>query len=184
MLAFIMTTLRIVLTEKTFNEMKRILIFFAFVALLASCGSAKSISYLHKPLAAEGCEVSYSALQQDGQLYIVVSVKSDRLVFNDFPTLMLRNFDDIVLKLDGTNLQSRTETSGMLISNVYVPISELNAMAQFPVSSTDIDFFKSGIAKVRLSTVPIVHEKSFSQDIIGKYLYKTLHQASVSENAF
>ena len=171
-------------TAKTYNDMKRVLFLFVLVALLASCGSAKSVTYIHKPLAAEGCEVSYSAIQQDGQLYIVVTVKSDRLVFNDSPTLMLRNFEDKVLKLDGTNLQSRTENSGMLISNVYVPISELNAMAQFPVDSTDIDFFMSGIAKVRLSTVPIVHEKTFTQDIIGRYLYKTLQQASVSEDTF
>lgn len=164
--------------------MKRVLFLFAIVALLASCGSAKSVSYLHKPLAAEGCEVSYSALQQDGQLYIFVTVKSDRLVFNDTPTLMLRNFEDKVLKLDGTNLQARTETSGMLISNVYVPISELNAMAQFPVDLADVNFFKSGISKVRLSTVPIVHEKSFSSDIIGKYLYSELLGAYSSENSF
>ena len=169
---------------KTFNDMKRILIFFAFITFLASCGSAKSVSYLHKPLAAEGCEVSYSAVQQDGQLYIVVTVKSDRLVFNDTPTLMLRNFEDKVLKLDGTNLQARTETSGMLISNVYVPISELNAMAQFPVDIADVNFFKSGIAKVRLTTVPIVHERAFSRDLIGKYLYTELLGAYSSESTF
>ena len=164
--------------------MKRILFLFAFIGLLASCGSAKSVTYLHKPLAAEGCEVSYSAVQQDGQLYIVVTVKSDRLVFNDTPTFMLRNFEDKVLKLDGTNLQARTETSGMLISNVYVPISELNAMAQFPVDLADVSFFKPGIAKVRLSTVPIVHEKTFSSDVIGKYLYSELLGAYSSESTF
>lgn len=152
--------------------------------LLVACGPAKNVSYSHKPLSAEGCNVSYSALQQDGQLYIVVTVKSDRLVFGDNPVMMLKNFDGEILKLDGANLQAQTKTSGVLIGSMVLPVSELNALAQFPVNSTDVDFFKSGIAKVRLSTVPIVHEKTFSQDIIGRYLYKTLQQASVSEDSF
>ena len=85
---------------------------------------------------------------------------------------MLRNFEDKVLKLDGTNLQARTETSGMLISNV------------FPVDIADVNFFKSGIAKVRLTTVPIVHERAFSRDLIGKYLYTELLGAYSSESTF
>jgi hypothetical protein len=164
--------------------MKRILLYFALIALFLSCGSSKSVSYTHKPLAEEGCSVAYSALQQDGQLYIFVTVKSDRLIFNDTPSLMLKNFEGGVLTLEGVNLQSRTETSGMVISNVFVPISEVKAMAQFPVDATDIDFFKSGISKVRLSTVPIVHEKSFSSDKIGKYLYTGLLSAESSVHSF
>ena len=54
-------------------------------ALLVSCGPAKNVSYVYKPLSAEGCEVSYSALQEDGQLYVIVTIRSDRLVFNDTP---------------------------------------------------------------------------------------------------
>ena len=164
--------------------MKRICLFVALTALLLSCGSANSISYTHKPLAAEGCSVTYSAVQQDGQLYIIVTVKSDRLVFTDTPTMMLKNFNGEVLKLEGTNLQSRTETSGVLIGSMVLPVSELNALAQFPVALGDIDFFKSGIAKVRLSTVPLVHEKTFSKDVIGRSLYSELLSAYSSESTF
>lgn len=170
--------------KKLTNKMKRILLFLAFISLLLSCGSSKSISYTHKPLAAEGCSVSYSALQQDGQLFIIVTVKSDRLVFSDAPTMMLKNFDGDVLKLEGTNLQSRTETSGILIGSMVLPVSELNALAQFPVALGDIEFFKSGIAKVRLSTVPLVHEKTFSKDVIGRPLYSELLGAFSSESTF
>lgn len=171
------------LTIKTHN-MKRILLFIALSALFLSCGSSKSVSYTHKALADEGCSVSYSALQQDGQLFIIVTVKSDRLVFNDAPTMMLKNFDGEILKLEGTNLQSQTKTSGVLIGSMVIPVSELNALAQFPVDATDIYFFKSGIAKVRLSTVPIVHEKTFSNDKIGRYLYSELLSAFSSESTF
>ena len=164
--------------------MKKLILFVFLTVLLLSCGSAKSVSYTHKPLAAEGCSVTYSALQQDGQLFIVVTVKSDRLVFSDAPTMMLKNFDGEVLKLEGTNLQSRTETSGVLIGSMVLPVSELNALAQFPVTPGEIEFFKSGIAKVRLSTIPIVHEKTFSNDKIGRYLYSELLSAFTSESSF
>ena len=169
---------------KTYNNMKRMLLLSVLAMLIAACGPAKNVSYSHKPFTTESCDVSYSALQHDGQLYIVVTVKSERLVFGDSPTMMLKNFDGETLKLAGVNLQAQTETSGILIGSMVLPVSELRAMAQFPVDSTDIDFFKSGIAKVRLSTVPIVHEKTFGKDIIGGYLYKTLQQANVSEDSF
>ncbi len=164
--------------------MRKILCLFAVVALLVSCGAAKSVSYMHKPLAAEGCSVSYSAIQNDGQAMIVVTVKSDRLVFSNNPTMMLKNFKGEVLKLEGIDLQSRSETGGVLINNVVVPVTELSAMAEFPVNEKDFDFFASGISKVRLSTVPIVHEKEFSSDVIGEYLFTSLQKVSTSEESF
>ena len=154
--------------------MKRVALLILTLLIIASCGTPKSVSYTHKALAAEGCSVSYSVVSQDGQPAIVVSVKSDRLVFGNNPIMQLKNFKGEVLKIEGTNLQSRTETIGVPINNVVVPISELNALAQFPINAEDIPFFESGIVKVRLSTVPHVHEKTFSKDLIGSYLYKAL----------
>lgn len=164
--------------------MKKAFYLLALVVILASCGTAKSVSYTHRPLAAEGCSVSYSAAQNNGQLMIYVTVKSDRLVFSNSPTMMLKNFKGEVLKLEGIDLQSRTETGGVLINNVVVPITELKALAEFPIDKKDIGFFASGIAKVRLSTVPIVHEKEFSSDVIGNYLFSSLQKASVSVDTF
>lgn len=164
--------------------MKKLFYLFVLIAVLTSCGTAKSVSYLHKPLAAEGCSVSYSTSQNGGQLMIVVTVKSDRLVFDSKPTMMLKNFKGEVLKLEGYNLQSRSETSGVFVSNVVVPITELNAMAEFPVDAKDIGFFASGIAKVRLSTVPIMHERVFPKDAIGKYLYNSLRKARTAATSF
>lgn len=160
--------------------MKKAFYILALIAILASCGSAKSVSYTYRPLAAEGCTVSYSTAQNDGQLMIVVTVKSDRLVFNNHPTMLLKNFKGEVLKLEGMDLQARTETGGYLINNVGVVITELSAMAEFPIDEKDIDFFASGVSKVRLSTVPIVHEREFDSDVIGNYLFSSLKKASIS----
>lgn len=152
--------------------------------VLAACGPAKSVSYTHYPLAPEGCTVSYSALQSNGQLFIIVTVKSDRLVFGNEPVMMLKNFDGEVLKLSGQNLQTQSETAGVFVNNIMFPVPELSAIAQFPTGRSDIGFFRSGISKVRLTTVPIIHEKSFTQDKIGSYLFRELIKAYGSEENF
>ena len=164
--------------------MKKILYLFSFVSIFASCGPAKSVSYSYKPLAAEGCSVSYSVVQSENQANIVVTVQSDRLVFGNTPTMMLKNFKGEVLKLEGVNLQSRSETGGVLINNVIIPVTELSAMAEFPIEEKNIDFFASGISKVRLSTVPIVHEREFKKDVIGGYLFTTLRKINISDDTF
>lgn len=164
--------------------MKKLFYLFVLIAVLTSCGSARSVSYWHKPLAAEGCSVSYSTSQNNGQLMIVVTIESDRLVFDSKPTMMLKNFRGEVLKLEGYSLQSRSETGGVFVSNVLIPITELNAMAEFPVDAKDIGFFASGIAKVRLSTVPIMHEREFSKDVIGQYLYNSLRKGRMAATSF
>ena len=167
----------------SFN-MRKIILLLVIVATLVSCGSTKCVSYSHRPLAAEGCNVSYSTVQDDGQSMIVVSIKSDRLVFGNNPTMMLKNFKGEVLKLSGVSLQSRSNTGGVLVSNMVVPITELNAMAEFPIEDKNIDFFASGISKSRLNTVPIVHEKEFNSDVIGRYLYCNLLKMKYSKDKF
>ncbi len=164
--------------------MKKLILFIAGLFFLVSCGTQKQMTYMHRPLAAEGCTVTWSVLPENGQLNIVATVKSDRLVFSNTPTMMLKNFDGEVLQLEGTSLQPRSETGGIVSSGVIIPISEVSSIAQFPISEYDIPFFKSGISKVRLTTVPLVHEKEFSHDQIGSFLYKALTNAKNSVNEF
>ena len=73
---------------------KRILTAFIFSLLfiVTSCSTAMKVGYAHKPLAAEGCEVNYSVSQQSEDLFIIVSISSDRLVFTDAPTMKMSNF--------------------------------------------------------------------------------------------
>lgn len=44
-------------------------------------------------------------------------------------------------------------------------------MAQFKITPEQFEKIKDGIAKVRLSTIPIEHERTFRKDKIGKKLY-------------
>lgn len=50
----------------------------SLLLIVTSCSTAMKVGYTHKPLAAEGCEVSYSISQQSKDLFIIVSISSDR----------------------------------------------------------------------------------------------------------
>ena len=151
-------------------------ILFITAIWLVSCGSAKSVGYTHRALATDGCHISYSVVNKDG-LKILVSVRSDRLVFPENPEMKFKNFEGQVMELKGEALQTRSETGGVVMNNIVIPISEICAMAYFDVKPEDITFFESGIMKVMVSTLPIEHVRSFKKDKIGKYLHNELCKA-------
>lgn len=47
-----------------------------------------------------------------------------------------------------------------------------------------IPFFESGIQKVRITTIPLIHEKTFTNDVIGHWLYKKLGEALKANDDF
>ena len=65
-----------------------------------------------------------------------------------------------------------------------MPFSEMDALAQFYINVHDIPFFQSGIMKIRLSTLPIVHETSFLEDQIGVRLYNELTKVQADADDF
>ena len=63
---------------------------------------AQSVSYSYKPFSEESCTVSYTPVFVGDTEYIVVNVRSDRLVFSDNPIMMVRFFNtDQTLQLSG-----------------------------------------------------------------------------------
>ncbi len=148
--------------------------FFAVVlfCMLASIGKAQTVGYYYKPLAAEGCNMKYSVTKQDTIYYIVATVKSERLSFLKEPIMLIKNFDGQVIKLYGNNIGNSSETGGILIGNVLCPETEIISTAQFKIMPEQFESIKNGISKVRLSTTPIVHEREFTKDKIGKKLYQ------------
>lgn len=74
---------------------------------------AQTVSYTYRPLSAEGCTVSYTPSFVGDTAYIVVSVQSDRLVFSDNPTMMVRFFNtDQILQLEGKKLDATSSEGG------------------------------------------------------------------------
>lgn len=145
---------------------------------------AQSVSYTYKPLAAEGCTVRYSVAKQDSSYYIVVTIRSDRFQFLKETTMMIRNFSDEVLKLEGKYIGDGSETAGVVVGNMVLPVTELSTTAMFPITPEQMQFLNSGIAKIRISAIPMNHERTFKKDKIGKKLYKYLKDLTMGKDDF
>lgn len=162
--------------------MKKILL----ILFLAVCfdTAAQTVGYSYHPLAAEGCNMKYSVTKQDTDYYIIVTVRSDRLKFLKESTFLIKNFDGEVLKLQGDLIGNGNESIGVMVGNLMLPVSEINSTAQFRISPEQFEKIKNGIAKVRLSTIPIEHERTFKKDKIGKKLYQFYLKAKSKDNDF
>lgn len=134
--------------------------------------AAQSVDYTYRPLAAEGCNMKYSVTKQDSVYYIIVTVRSDRLKFLKESTFLIKNFEGDVIKLHGDLIDNSSESVGVMVGDMMLPITEINSTAQFKISPEEFELIKKGIAKVRLSTIPIEHERTFNKDKIGRKLYQ------------
>lgn len=133
---------------------------------------AQTVGYSCRPLAATGCKMRYSVAKQDTSYYIIASMKSERLSFLKDPIMQIKTFEGHVMKLYGSVIGSGSESGGILIGNFLCSITENNTIVQFQITSKQLELLNSGVAKVRLSTIPIEHERTFSKDKIGKKLYQ------------
>lgn len=163
--------------------MKKVIL-FAIMFVWAVLSFAQSVSYTYKPLAAEGCSVMYTVAKQDSSYYIVVSIKSDRFQFLKETTMMLRNFNNEVLKLEGKHISDGSETGGIVAGNMVIPVTELSTTAQFPITPEQMEFFSNGIAKIRITAIPMNHERTFKKDKIGKKLYTYLKKITEDKDDF
>ena len=146
--------------------------------------NAQTVGYTYRPLAAEGCNMKYSVAKQDTAYYIIATVKSDRLNFLKESTMLLKTFDGEVIKLYGSQIGSGSETAGIVSGNIVLPVTEISSTAQFKISPQQFELLKKGVAKIRLSTIPIEHERTFAKDKIGKKLYQFFLKQKNKDNDF
>lgn len=146
--------------------------------------NAQTVGYTYRPLAAEGCNMKYSVAKQDTAYYIIATVKSDRLNFLKESTMSLKTFDGEVIKLYGSQIGSGSETAGIVSGNIVLPVTEISSTAQFKISPQQFELLKKGVAKIRLSTIPIEHERTFAKDKIGKKLYQFFLKQKNKDNDF
>lgn len=148
------------------------------------CTYAQVVRYSYKPLAAEGCRMSYSVTKQDTSYYIIATVSSDRMKFLKESTMMIRTFKDEILKLDGTLIDNDTESAGLVSGNIVIPVTEIKSTAQFKITPKQFELLQQGVKKIRLSTIPIKHERTFKKDKIGKKLYNFFIEQQKEEDDF
>ncbi len=152
--------------------MKKYILFFTLWFAIMTYLQAQSVSYTYRPFADEGCFVTYTPSFIGDTAYIVVNIRSDRLVFNDNPIMMVRFFNtNQIIQLTGKKLDATSNDGAILVGNVLVPFSEVKAMAMFKVSEQEMELFKCGVERIRLSTFPITHDRTFHKDKIGIPLY-------------
>lgn len=162
-----------------------ILIILSIVLTMCSINiNAQTVGYTYRPLAAEGCNMKYSVGKQDTAYYIIATVKSDRLNFLKESTMLLKTFDGEVIKLYGSQIGSGSETAGIVSGNIVLPVTEISSTAQFKISPQQFELLKKGVAKIRLSTIPIEHERTFAKDKIGKKLYQFFLKQKNKDNDF
>lgn len=163
------------------SRFKCLMVIFIILLTVLPKLMSQTVTYIHKPLAAEGCTVEYTLSKQNNDYYIIATVKSDRLIFSKDSYFWLKTVDDDIIKLEGTSIISNSESGGVLIGNIVVPVTDLISTAQFKITEKDLELLKKGVIKVRLSTIPFEHEKTFKKDKIGKMLYK-FYQKKKSQN--
>lgn len=165
--------------------MKKHLLFLILIFTINIISQAQSVSYSYRLLAAEGCTVSITPTFVGDTAYLIVSIQSDRLVFNENPTMMVRFFNtDQLLQLSGQKISTTTSSGGVMISNVFVPITEMKSMAMFKVTDQEIESFKLGVERIRLSTLPITHDRTFRNDKIGMELYHSYQKEKQKAKSF
>lgn len=157
---------------------------FVLLSLLLFVGlsaDGQTVGYSYMPLAANGCDVKFNVAKQDTSYCIIVIVESDRFKFLSKPTMMLKTFDGDVLKLQGTLLDNGVEPEGVISGIV---ISGVTTTAQFVVTQVQFELLNKGVSKIRLSTIPVEHERTFAKDKIGKKLYRLYLKAKSKEDNF
>ena len=160
------------------------IILFIVLTMCSININAQTVGYTYRPLAAEGCNMKYSVVKQDTAYYIIATVKSDRLNFLKESTMLLKTFDGEVIKLYGSQIASSSETAGIVSGNIVLPVTEISSTAQFKISPQQFELLKKGVAKIRLSTIPIEHERTFAKDKIGKKLYQFFLKQKNKDNDF
>ena len=156
----------------------------AFTIALLFCiipdALAQTAKYTYKPMAAEGCIMEYSIAKQGEKYYIIAAVESDRLSFLNESSFWIKTFDDDTIKLKGNLVDDKTRT----FSSGNITLTRIHSSAQFEISEAELKLLNKGVAKVKLSTTPIEHKRTFKKDKIGKKLYKFYLQQKKDDEEF
>ncbi len=163
--------------------MKKILFSLLVLMIPIVSQGQSSVGYVYKALTTEDSRVDFSILKQDSLCYIVIKLKSSRVVFSNEPFLKMKTTNGDVIDLKGFVVSSNKSSSyihGYKYGG-YISSSTIS-YAQFPINRDEIEKLKDGIIKIRIGTLPKVHEKVFKKDKIGEKLYK-LYQKEVKMDA-
>lgn len=148
---------------------KILLLLFLMIGIDAM---AQTVGYSRRVLAADDTNAKYSVVKRDTAYYIIATISSARTKFLQESTMLIKNFDGEVIKLKGSLISNDTKSAGRIAGDMIQPVTYVYSTAQFRITPEQFELIKNGIAKVRLSTIPIEHERTFRKDKIGRKLYQ------------
>ncbi len=86
--------------------------------------------------------------------------------------------------VEGELIDNGTQSAGIVAGNVVIPVTSTTSTAQFEVSPEQFELLKNGIVKIRLTTIPLEHEREFKKDKIGRKLYQFYLDAKNKDDQF
>lgn len=146
-----------------------LVVFVSSFALL----NARAIRYKHGSiLSPEGCKVSFTVYSNDTSSYIMVEIRSNRMTFSPDAKMLLKTTKGDILDLKGELLATDQVTDFWKNELLGYDDNTIIARARFVINEDQIEKLKDGIIKIRLMTMPSIHEHEFEKDNIGYALYQ------------
>lgn len=166
--------------------MKRVkLIAIAVLLLMAGFSSTLSatrpVSYIHKILDLEGCQMSFSVTQLDTVYYIVVCAESDRLCFIDEPKMKMQTASGEVLTMVGFPLNGYEDSFLIHTGYFSIPFHSSHSMAVFEATPQQFEAMKDGVTRIKITMLPYMHDHTFKKDKIGLPLYEQYKKIKASD---
>lgn len=152
-------------------------IFFSLIFLLASLTVFSQASYFTQVglLSNEQVEIFLITNKNDFRLKVII--KSTRLFMDESPRMLIKYFNNEVSDLEGKLLEDifqrkkRERQEEEFVENTY-----FYSYAEFPISAMELEKFKEGVMKIRISTSPTIHNATFKKDCIGNKIYPVFYE--------
>ncbi len=158
--------------------MKKFILALGLALALVSCGTPRTVGYAPNLFSEDDCSVNFSVLTEGNDRFIVVSLTSKEITYSENPVMKLKTFQGDIIELAGTGINEHPQDNTNTVNGKPVTTHQIKSVAQFYIKDNQIELLADGVKKIRISTIPIVHEKTFKHDEIGSWLYEQLSKAN------
>lgn len=159
-------------SNKVLTMRTKIFMILVTVVFATSCVSTRKASYTHHLCRSDASIVSCSVVNLDGDVSLCIDVAG--LSFATEPRVRFVNWAGEELVLKGMVVDTYEKLSSGDSFSVH------HSLAQFPLCTGDVAFFRSGVKELWIGTLPYVHDHTFSGRRFGKKLNRLILRARMS----
>ena len=159
---------------------------FAKFAILLACLFCTTTAFCAKKIkyGNQGCNIFWSVYHPNESYQLVTQITTSNKELANPVTLKIKLFNDEIITLKGKIDHLGTESAGLCLYNLIIPISEQQYRVMYPISEEELDMLKHGVKKVQISTLPEINVKVFKKDVIGQRLWNEYQEKKNSEDDF